>query len=84
VGAINPNTMIDHGNLGTTVTELINLELDPPALTAVLHGVMDEVRDGLAEAIAITCNQQRACTDDINATTMLRRDGGESLCNLLG
>jgi hypothetical protein len=84
VGAVNANTVIDHGNLGTAVAKSINLELDSPALAAVLHSVMDEVRDGLAEAIAITCNQQRACADDIYATAMLRRHGGESLCNLLG
>jgi hypothetical protein len=83
VGAVNANAMIDHRNLGTAVATPINLELNPPALTAVLHSVVDEVRDSLTEAVAITSNQKLAFADDINTAAMLCRDWSESVCNLL-
>jgi hypothetical protein len=44
---------------------------------------MDEVRHRLAEAIAITRDQEWARSDHINAATVLRRDGSKPLRDLL-
>ena len=48
MGAINANTVIDHGNLRSAIAQPINLQLNPAALAAVLHGVMDKIGHRLA------------------------------------
>ena len=55
-----------------------------PALAAVFDGVMHKVCHRLAKAIPVTSDQEWPRTDYINTATVLRRDGGESLRNLLG